>query len=149
VGGYYWMNTWHDAVMDIEEDGFSDTHMGFFAKLDHPLDDMTLKFRGEYVMSASESGDVDDPTTTDAGGFFAHAGLQFAPKWEGLLRFESWDPNTDSESENDSFSVLTVGVNHYISGINSMIYLNFIHLMYENEDLDAVDTIQTQVQIAL
>lgn len=149
VGGFYWMNTWHDAVMDIEEDGFSDTHMGFFGKLDYPLEDMTVKFRGEYVMSAGESGDVDDPTTTDAGGFFAHAALQIDEQWEGLLRFESWDPNTDSESENDSFSVLTVGVNHYISGINSMIYLNFIHTMYEHEDMDAVDTIQTQVQIAL
>lgn len=150
VGGYYYANNFHGAGADIKEDDtYTDTHTGFFAKMEYPVSDMKLKVRGEYVMATSQYGDVDDPDEMDAAGFFVQGGLMFDPKWEGILRFESWDPNTDGEVKDDAHSVLTIGLNHYMSGINSMIYLNFIQKMFENSDLDSESAVLGQVQVAL
>ncbi|MBD3236645.1 MAG: hypothetical protein GF330_08070 [Candidatus Eisenbacteria bacterium] len=156
VGGYFYANNYHGAGADIKEDDtFTDTHLGFFAKADYPLDEMMLKLRGELVMSTEESGDVDDPDETEMAGFFAQAGLRLNEQWEGILRYESWDPNTENDndtiagSEEDAHSAITVGINHYIDGTNAMIYLNFVQKMFQHEDVDSESSILGQVQIAL
>jgi len=61
--------------------------------------------RGEYVAGKDAS--------IRKAGWYAHAGYRFHPKWEGVVRFDRFDP--DRDSGDDRTDVLTLGFNHFIS----------------------------------
>jgi hypothetical protein len=84
-------------------------------------------------------------TTIDATAFFAHIGVQPDPRVELLFRYDFNDPNTDTDDDAESW--ITVGVNYYLEGINSMFYLNYIGKIEQGADIDN-DLIVAQVQIA-
>ena len=151
-GGYAWMGfappptSWED-----QEDTFKRNRFGGFAKADYTKDDMTVRFRGEFVMGQDEyavcyTKDVYEKETWDSQAFFAHVGVQPVPQVEFLARFDSYDPCTDEDD--DGISAVTGGVNYYIDGINAMFYLNYIHHMAQWEDFDAYGVVQAQAQIA-
>ncbi len=61
--------------------------------------------RGEYVRGKD--------TLIRKAGWYAHAGHRLHPKWEGVIRFDTFDPNRNAAG--DRSDVLTLGVNHYIA----------------------------------
>ena len=158
VGGYAWMGSSVPTAADTlgvvgpmlnpDEETFSDKMFGGFAVADYKMDnDMTFKFRGEFTMGTSEyttDGTFDNIDETSSQAMFVQASVQPMPKWEFLARFETYDPNTDGDD--DTVTAITGGVNYYLSGINSMFYLNFIHLGEETDDIDN-DRVQLQAQI--
>jgi phosphate-selective porin len=152
VGGYTWMGS-APATGFPEDETLGNNRYGGFAKLDYPINEMTLKIRGEFVMASTDWGDPDDPVEWKTQAYFAHAGLQVCPKIEVLARYEGIDPDTENDndehpgSEDDGMSCFTIGLNYYLDGLHSMIYLNYIHQMYAHEDIDSEGKIQAQVQI--
>jgi len=61
--------------------------------------------RGEYA--AGKDG------STRKVGWYAHGGYRFDPKWEGIARFDGFDPDRDAAG--DRTDVLTLGVNRFAS----------------------------------
>jgi hypothetical protein len=160
---------------------------GGFAKLDYTANKVKVKFRGEFLMASTEElcdTIVDNACSFDGQTFFVHLGIQPSPKVEFLARYDFHDPDKDMSFEkkvasgttklskavngndvimdDDEESWLTIGLNYYLEGINSMFYLNFIHKMepgqknvWDDEKLEYVtedrefdnDQIVAQVQI--
>ncbi|KPL01256.1 MAG: hypothetical protein AMJ91_00995 [candidate division Zixibacteria bacterium SM23_73_3] len=142
-GGYAWIgfapppSSWEDP-----EDTFKRNRYGGFAKADYTKDDVTVRFRGEFIAAEDEYAnsykDSEGKETWNSQAFFGHLGVQPVPQVEFLVRYDSYDPCTDED--NDGMSAITGGVNYYIDGINAMFYLNFIHNMEQGE-------VQAQAQI--
>lgn len=158
IGGYGWLGNakavyetyGKTAQGDIEEDDtLKNNTYGGYAKADYKMDDMTLKFRGEFTLHQCEwlmdPGKVEDAQESDAQALFVQGSVQPAPKYEILARFETFDPDTDVDD--DATSRFTVGANYYLDGLNCMFYLNYLHQMWEADGVDAVGTIQGQVQL--
>ncbi len=150
-GGYAWLGFapppfgWEDG-----DDTFKRNRFGGFVKADYTKDELTLRFRGEFLMAQDEymvaaTKSTFEKDTRNSQAFFGHVGVQPVPQVEFLARFDSYDPNTDMDD--DGISAITGGVNYYIDGINSMFYLNYIHNMYQDEDKDAVGVVQAMAQI--
>lgn len=170
VGGFAWIGSalpkfGGSTVHNPDEKTLEMNRFGGFAKVDYEAsEDVTVRFRGEFLVASTEklnSADVDDVCSVDGQAFFVHLGVQPSPEVEILARYDFHDPDTDMEyvknlSSDDEEAWLTVGVNYYLDGINSMFYLNFIHKMepgqknvggeIEDREFDN-DQIVAQVQI--
>lgn len=138
-GGYAWIGSMKpmyggNPVDNPDDESLKAHRFGGFATADYTMDDVTLRFRGEFLMATTEElhyWDVDSVCEEDSRAFFIQGSVQPDPRVEMLLRFEAWDPNTDSEAEHDDLTVITGGVNYYLEGLNSMFYLNYIHKMQD------------------
>jgi hypothetical protein len=150
-GGYAWIGfAPPPSGWDDPDDTFKRNRYGGFAKADYTKEEVTVRFRGEFVFAEDEDTPPvfkDDPEkeTCNSQAFFVHASVQPVPQAEFLLRYDSFDPDTDMDD--DGISAVTGGVNYYIDGINAMFYLNFIHNMTEVEGVDDLDVVQAQAQI--
>jgi hypothetical protein len=156
AGGYAWIGSGAPPsdVSNPDEETLKMNRFGGFALVDYKAtEDLTLKFRGEFLMASTEyaPSHIDTVSTVDGQAFFAHVGVQPHPKVEFLARYDYHDPNTDMSYEEATFDMyygtgallngtsevcdddheawITVGVNYYLEGINAMFYLNFIHKM--------------------
>jgi hypothetical protein len=169
LGGYAWIGALKppdtyagEPVQELDSETLKAHRFGGFAKADYTMDNVTLRFRGEFLMATTEElhyFHMDSVCEEDSRAFFVQGSVQPDPRVEMLLRFEAWDPNTDSEAEHDDLTVITGGVNYYLEGLNSMFYLNYIHKMGDvhkasgtaNDDDDweseSEGMIQAQVQI--
>ena len=147
-GGYAWMGFapppfgWEDG-----DDTFKRNRFGGFVKADYTKDEVTVRFRGEFLMAEDEYMEgADEKETWDSQAFFGHVGVQPVPQVEFLVRYDSHDPCTDEDD--DGTSAVTGGVNYYMDGINAMIYLNYIHHMAQWEDFETYGVVQAQAQIS-
>jgi hypothetical protein len=156
AGGYAWIGSAAppSGVSNPEEETLEMNRFGGFALVDYKAtEDLTLKFRGEFLMASTEyaPSHIDTVSSVDGQAFFAHVGVQPHPKVEFLARYDYHDPNTDMSYEEATFDMdygtgafsngvcevcdddheawITAGVNYYLEGINAMFYLNFIHKM--------------------
>ncbi len=158
VGGFAWIGSalpkYGALVVDNpDEKTLEMNRFGGFAKVDYKADNVTVKFRGEFLMASSEKlcyPHVDSVCSVDGQAFFVHLGVQPSPKVEVLARYDFHDPDKDMSFEKYDFSTaklskvangngglmdddeeawLTIGLNYYLEGLNSMFYLNFIHKM--------------------
>lgn len=161
-GGYAWIGSADPGFGLTEEGTVKRNRFGGFAKVDYKAtEDVTVKFRGEFLMASTEHltfADMDSVASVDAQAFFAHVGIQPNPKVEVLFRYDFHDPDTDQSYEagvtaDDEESWLTVGLNYYLEGLNSMFYLNYILKMESGKNADGTDRevdndlIVAQVQI--
>ena len=140
LGAYGWMGN----MLMADDTDLAYNRFGFFGTLNK--DKLSLK--GEYVMATDEVGEnVDD---VSSGGFYGQVGFKVCDKLELLARYDSMDPNSDVKD--NGLSWITIGANHYIDGINAMIYLNYIMKIEENDWGAAEklknDIVQLQFQIA-
>lgn len=155
-GGYAWLGK-ADPGGDLTDSGTVDwNRFGGFGTVDYKAsENVTLRFRGEFLVASTEYvdpwyGTIDSLCTTDGQAFFVHLGVQPCPKVEFLARYDYHDPDKDMSYEeyegtpklnkafydnsaigkhDDEETWLTIGVNFYLEGINSMFYLNYIHKM--------------------
>jgi hypothetical protein len=135
------------TVANPDEKNFKKNRYGGFATADYTKDQLTVRFRGEFVMGEDDylkGMTVDDKDTRKSQAYFAHVGVQPVKQVEFLARYEAYDPDTDVKK--NGISAITGGVNYYLDGINAMFYLNYIHNMEEAEEIDN-DVVQAQVQI--
>lgn len=118
AGGYYYML---NAIGS--EDGDDEGHrVGFFGKY------QTGGIHGiaEYLMGELNDGKF--------AGYYVMGGLKFyEDKLEGLVRYDFWDPNTDLDD--DQMTSITLGMNYYLDGYDSMFYLNYV-INTEDPDVD-------------
>lgn len=142
VGGFAWIGSalpkYGALVVDNpDENTLEMNRFGGFAKVDYKADNVTVKFRGEFLMASTEKLDyahVDSVCSVDGQAFFVHAAVQPSPNVEILARYDFYDPDKDMEfvkdgTNDDEEAWLTIGLNYYLEGLNSMFYLNFIHKM--------------------
>jgi hypothetical protein len=145
LGGYAWLGNAKppttygiQTVDNPDEKTLKMNRFGGFAKADYQASTkVTLRFRGEFLMASTEGlcyAHVDSVCTVDGQAFFVHLGVQTCPKVEFLARYDFYDPDKDmefvkDETNDDEEAWLTIGLNYYLEGINSMFYLNFIHKM--------------------
>lgn len=155
AGGYAWIGSGAPPayVSNPDEKTLEMNRFGGFAKVDYKAsENLTVRFRGEFLMASTEyaPSHIDTVNSVDGQAFFAHVGVQPTPKWEFLARYDFHDPNTDMSYEEATFDMgngtasfnsvydvcdddeeawITAGVNYYLEGINAMFYLNFIHKM--------------------
>jgi len=123
---------------------------GFFGEYQH--EDM-LTVKGEIVIGTEEQSEWEfvpaenklkcvDCDDLKSMGFYAHAEYKVNPQWGILGRYDQFDPNTDLED--DAWTWITFGVNHYIDSWNAMIYLNYIAKLEQN-DWGATEKIKNDV----
>ena len=158
-GGFGWVGSakpptmyGDSTVLNPDEKSFKKNRFGGFATADYTKDQLTVRFRGEFVAGQDEylvGPCVDSTDTRNSQAYFAHVGVQPVKQVEFLARYEAYDPNTDKDK--DGISAVTGGVNYYLDGINAMFYLNYIHNMEEAKDINGEeiknDVVQAQVQI--
>jgi len=80
-----------------------------------------LTLRTEYA-AALTSG-------TRAYGWYAHAGYRFLPQWEGIVRFDTLNPNRASAANREEDWI--GGVNYFINS-NTEFQLNYLHKRFFN-----------------
>jgi hypothetical protein len=69
--------------------------------------------------------DRDVGVDTDAQGWSVAGSYFFVPgKWQGIVRYESYDPNTDLVS--DQTTLRTIGVTYYVKGDDLKLQLNYL-----------------------
>jgi len=69
--------------------------------------------------------DRDVGADTDAQGWSLAGSYFFVPnKWQGIVRYESYDPNTDLAS--DQTTLRTIGVTYFINGDDLKLQLNYL-----------------------
>lgn len=163
-GGYAWIGSALPTFggTTFTEETLKNNRFGGFAKVDYEAtEDVTVKFRGEFLMASTDElfdADIDSVCTIDGQAFFIHLGVQPCPKGELLVRYDSFDPDTDQSYEagvsaDDEIGWLTIGANYYLEGLNSMFYLNYIRKMESGKYADGTDReidndlIVAQVQI--
>jgi hypothetical protein len=168
-GGYAWMGAMMPPstyggypVEELDSETLKANRFGGFAKADYTTDDITVRFRGEFLMATTEElyySHMDSVCEEDSRAFFVQGSIQPDPRLEFLARFEMWDPNTDSGVEHDDLTVFTGGANYYLEGLNTMFYLNYIHRMQDvckesstkddngNWESKSEGIVQAQVQI--
>jgi len=154
AGGYAWIGSAAPPtyVSNPDEKTLEMNRFGGFANVDYKAsENLTLRFRGEFLMASTEYAPIhiDTVSSVDGQAFFAHVGIQPHPQVEFLARYDFHDPNTDMSYEeavsemgsgggvsqyeiccdDDEEAWITAGVNYYLEGINAMFYLNFIHKM--------------------
>ena len=147
-GGYAWLGFAPDPYDPENEETLKSNRFGGFAKADYAKDEVTLRFRGEFLAAedeypgATKNGSND---TFNSQAWFLHVGVQPVKEVEFLVRYDWFDLNTDMDD--DGISAVTGGVNYYIDGINAMFYLNYIHHMAQWEDFETFGVVQAQAQI--
>jgi hypothetical protein len=121
VGGYAWLGN----VLLGEDADLAYNKFGFFGMLDRE----DVKVKAEYVMGSYEQpGDADDLKST---GYYGHVEYRINSQFGILGRYDFLDPNTDVDD--NAFTWITFGVNHYIESYNAMIYLNYVAKMEQND----------------
>jgi hypothetical protein len=63
--------------------------------------------------------------TVERQGQYAHFVYKITPKWESILRYDTWDPDVHRES-----SAATVTERDYIAGFNYLIHGNAMKLQF-------------------
>ncbi|NQU68266.1 MAG: hypothetical protein HQ510_10020 [Candidatus Marinimicrobia bacterium] len=127
-GTYYW------KVNAIgSKSGDMDGHrVGVYGKYDHHA----LQIVGEYLQGETDSDKFS--------GYYAQGASKF---WEdqmrALIRFDAWDPNTNVD--NDDSSTVTLGLNYYQDGLNSMFYFDYIINTTHPNANDNIFQIQYQI----
>jgi hypothetical protein len=128
-GVYGWMGN----LLLSEDDDLATNMFGGFGKYTGEK----IHVLAEVLMKTEEQGGTLDDISAMA--FYAQAEYMINEQWGVLARYDSNDPNTDVDD--NAWSWITAGVNHYIDSWNAMIYLNYIAKMEQN-DWGASDTIK-------
>jgi hypothetical protein len=135
LGGYFWMVN----AIGSEDNDHGGNRMGFFATYSVAGFDLV----GEYLMTTDNIVGLDNSDVNGAS-YMAHVGYKFMDDtFEGLFRYENWDPDTDTD--NDAISWMTLGLNYYLDGPNSMFYLNYI-IKTDEDDAVEIDDNQLLLQ---
>ncbi|MFQ6092037.1 MAG: hypothetical protein ACE5OR_05050 [bacterium] len=148
VGGYAWLGN----LLLAEDADLAYNRFGFFGTLKHEQ----ATVNAEFVMGSDEDGYthlVDSELVTEdhkSMGFYGHVEYKVNPEFGILGRFDYFDPNTGVDD--NAWTWVTLGVNHYIESYNAMIYLNSIMKLEQNDwgstEKIKNDVIQLQFQIA-
>lgn len=140
--GYAWLGnlllkTSEAQGVDAEDKALN--MFGFFGQFMNEK----VTFNGEFALRSLEDGFTPsgtpkptvEPEALKTMGYYAHAEYRINEKWGILGRYDFHDPNTSSDemAEDDAWTWITVGLNHYIDSWNAMIYLNYIHKMEQND----------------
>jgi len=139
-----------DSFMDVSELGqlevglsgyhrpvhgstFNKKRLGYEARYEY----QNLRLSWEYMSGqGTASGNATTENATKATGWYAQAGYTFAP-WcpnlQGVVRFESWDPNelASLDKERD----LTLGLNYLIAKHNAKAQLNWVHKDEQGDEI--------------
>ncbi len=77
-------------------------------------------------------------------GWYAQAGYMITPKWQGVFKFDSFDPNerAGSNKEND----ITLGINYFVFDNNAKWQLNYV--FRDRQDKDSANQVRTALQVA-
>ena len=142
MGGYGWFGT---AEHIATGENLPLNRMGGFVK--GKFD----KFRGavevitagtDYLVNPAVNNDTD---TKGSFGLMVQGIYSINEKYEALVRYESYDDNTDADD--DGVSWITGGFNIYSPAKGTMIYINYITKMEETVDIDD-DVVQIQFQVS-
>jgi hypothetical protein len=79
---------------------------------------------GPHILEAEVAEAKDGaPVVKGRGGYVTYA-YSFSPGWQGVVRYDRWDPNTavGGDAEHD----WVLGANYYIRGRNARIQLNVV-----------------------
>jgi hypothetical protein len=61
-------------------------------------------------------------------GWYAHAGYRFSKNWEGIVRFDAFDPNGSVFGDHEHDTIL--GFNYYILNHRAKIQFNWVHKQF-------------------
>jgi hypothetical protein len=82
--------------------------------------DVSAEFGGSNLFGAFHYRNLDNDAIVDADqiGFVVQGGLMFGDNWEAFARFEYSDLDEEGSGDNDTLTIVTFGVNKYLSGHN-------------------------------
>jgi hypothetical protein len=113
---------WFGNMLMGDDTDYAKNRFGGGAIVHYPINEqMSVVFKGEYVMGSDEmAGD----TTMNSMGYYAHIGFHLNPMVEILGRYEAFDYDTDTDY--NSYSWITAGVNFRLVGDHVMFSANYI-----------------------
>jgi hypothetical protein len=67
-------------------------------------------------------------------GFYAHFAYHFSPKWEGILRLDSWDPDTRRQTNAADVTErdYVAGFNYFITESHVKFQFNYLRKTFAN-----------------
>lgn len=149
LGAYTWMgNKYVSSSVDAEFDAVPFNRVGFYGKYKMAGLRVAAEYlmgQDEYLVSPSLSTDTD---TRNSTAMMVQGMYRFKEHYEVLVRFDQHDPNTDIDSNGESWT--TAGFNYYWlpeGKVRAMIYLNYIMKTEEGLEVDN-DLVQVQLQVA-
>jgi phosphate-selective porin len=101
-----------------------------------------LRLKSEFMMGID--GDIH------RRGWYAHAGYRFAPKFEGIFRYDTFDPDTGRETTSASVTErdYITGFNYYIRENNFKIQFNYTRKTFANNITPSRDLFIVNLQTA-
>lgn len=99
-----------------------------------------LTLKGEYMTGKDD--------LLGRRGYYGHFAYHFSPEWEGILRFDSWDPDTALESSATDVTEedYVAGFNYFISGSRAKLQFNYVRKTFANDVADALDLAVLKLQ---
>lgn len=99
-------------------------------------------FRGEYIIREDKLGNGNSLKTN---GWYLLGSYKFSDQFQGIARYESFNPNTDLDD--NQLTAFTLGANYYFIG-NTRVSVNYeIRDDKLNPDLGNLLTVQMQVAL--
>jgi len=125
---------WFGNLLMADTLDFARNRFGGGAIVNYPLsEEMSVVFKGEYVKGIDEQGGAI--ADVNSAGYYAHLGFKVKPQIELLLRYDNFDPDTDTDDDAETW--ITLGTNYFLDGEHVKFSLNYI--IKKEEVPDGVD----------
>lgn len=103
--------------------------------------------RGEYILRFDDDDQVGGRNGRKMQGGYLLGGYKFTEMLETVARYDYFDPDTDSSSDDDYLTAYTLGVNYYFVG-NTRLSVNYdFRDDRSNSNLGNMLTLQMQVTL--
>ncbi|HEY7447833.1 MAG TPA: porin [Vicinamibacterales bacterium] len=81
-------------------------------------------------------------------GYYAHFAYRLAPRWEAIVRYDAWDPDTHQELTPASVTErdYIAGVSYFIAGNHAKLQFNYVHKTFTDNIVGSVDLAQLRLQ---
>jgi phosphate-selective porin len=68
-------------------------------------------------------------------GYYAHFVYRLARRWEAILRYDTWDPDTHRETKPESVTErdYIAGFNYFVGGRHAKLQFNYLHETFEDD----------------
>lgn len=99
-----------------------------------------FKFQGEYIFQEQEQ---TDRSGIDSDGWYAMATYRFIPDFQGVLKYEQYDPNRDVPKDRED--IITVGCDWYLNEYTKL-QANYRYKDEQTEEANDEFLLQAQVK---
>jgi hypothetical protein len=81
-------------------------------------------------------------------GYYTHFAYRLAPRWEAIVRYDAWDPDTHQEHTRASVTErdYIAGISYLVAGGHAKLQFNCVHKTFNDNIVNPIDLAQLRLQ---